>query len=205
MEEPVRRPRGGRWGVARMKSVKNDGNRTKSSETEGIVVCRARWSDRSSPPGPTCSSEPVESRLVGAGTPFRRSVVADEGEERRRGGRTGSATQWRLVGRRAAEIVEKRRKSNKIEGKRTKPKRSGAVRCGGALGPRRRDRPAPPSRSRVARSAQGHRSGRPLRRIKGRERGRGGRTVRRPRGGWWGCHAAGIGEKRRKSNEIERK
>ena len=81
-----------------------------------------------------------------------------KGRERRRGGRTGSATAWRSAGRRATEIGEKRRKSNETGRNRRKLNGSAAVGRGGARGLRRRDRPAPPSRLRGARSAQGRRS-----------------------------------------------
>ena len=81
-----------------------------------------------------------------------------KGRERRRGGRTGSATAWRSAGRRATGIGEKRRKSNETGRNRRKLNGSAAVGRGGARGLRRRDRPAPPSRSRVAPPASGRRS-----------------------------------------------
>lgn len=120
---------------APLESVKNlwksEGNRTKSKETEGIAGYRVRRSARLRRRGRAVPPNWSRVAPVGVGTPFRRSVAADEEEEAD-------------AGRRAAGIGEKRRKSNETDRNRKKLKVSGPVgvveRPAFATGPVRRPR-----------------------------------------------------------------
>lgn len=117
VDEPVRRPCGGRRGVMPRESVKNEENRKKPKEIERNGKDRgpsAQWSAR--PCRRDRPAAPSRSRVAWSvpGRRFAGPLRRRKGRERRRGRRTGSATAWRLEGVALLESV-------KNEGNRTKP------------------------------------------------------------------------------------